>query len=242
MPRRGAEFTTGPPFRLRWRAARHTTWKNRTPKAMPFPSIRPPLPFRRYLANRLVRAAHDPDRSERMSLAELVASLGGRSLGWALLVFALVNLLPLPMGSDTITAIPVLIVTAQIALGYDELRLPGFIARRRIGRKPFQKLVLRLGALFRPIERVLKPRLSWLFEPPGERFFGLWLFVVALALAAPIPFTGYLPALALALAAIGLIERDGFVALAGAAVGLVGIGVTVAAATMVVAGAEALVR
>jgi hypothetical protein len=209
---------------------------------MPFPLIRPPLPFRRYLANRLVRAAHDPDHSERMSLAELVASLGERSLGWALLVLALVNLLPLPMGSDTITAIPVLIVTAQIALGYDELHLPGFIARRSIGRKRFQKLVLRLGALFRPIERVLKPRLPWLFEPPGERLFGGWLFVVAVFLAAPIPFTGYLPAFALCLAAVGLIERDGFVALAGAALGLVGIGVTVTAATVLLAGAEALVR
>lgn len=209
---------------------------------MPFPSIRPTLPFRRYLANRLVRAAHDPDRSERMSLAELVASLGERSLGWALVVFALVNLLPLPMGSDTITAIPVLIVTAQIALGYDELRLPDFIARRRIGRKHFQKLALRLGTLFRPVERALKPRLAWLFEPPGERLFGGWLFVVALALAAPIPLTGYVPALAIALAGIGLIERDGIVALAGAALGLVGIGLTVTAATMLVAGAEALVR
>ena len=209
---------------------------------MPFPTIRPQLPFRRYLANRLVRAAHDPDGGERMPLAELVASLGERSMGWALLVFALVNLLPLPMGSDTITAIPVLVVTAQIALGYDELRLPGFIARRRIGRKPFQKLVLRLGALFRPIERVLKPRLARLFEPPAERVFGGYLFVVALALAAPIPLTGYVPACAIALAGIGLIEKDGLVALAGAVLGLVGIGVTIAFGTMLFAGAEALVR
>jgi hypothetical protein len=209
---------------------------------MPFPTIRPPLPFRRYLANRLVRAAHDPDGSERISLAELVASLGERSMGWALLVFALVNLLPLPMGSDTITAIPVLIVTTQIALGYDELRLPGFIARRRVGRKRFQKLVLRLGAVFRPVERALKPRLARLFEPRAERILGCYLFVVALALAAPIPLTGYLPACAIALAGIGLIERDGLVALAGAAVGLAGIGVTIAFGTMLFLGADALIR
>lgn len=209
---------------------------------MPFPSIRPSLPFRRYLANRLVRAAHDPDRSERMSLAELVASLGERSMGWALLVFALINLLPLPMGSDAITAIPVLVVTAQIALGYDELRLPGVIARRRIGRKRFQKLVLRLGAIFRPVERALKPRLVWLFEPRAEHALGCYLFVVALALAAPIPLTGYLPALAIALAGIGLIEKDGLVALAGAALGLAGIGVTIAFGTMLFLGADALIR
>ena len=209
---------------------------------MPFPTIRPPLRFRRYLANRLVRAAHDPDRSEELSLADLVASLGERSMGWALLVFALINLLPLPMGTDMITAIPVLVVTTQIALGYDELRLPGFIARRRISRKRFQKLVLRLGPVLRPIERVLKPRLLWLFAGKAERALGCFLCLVGLALFAPIPFSGYMPAFAIALAGIGLIERDGLVALAGAAVGLAGIGVTIAFGTMLFLGADALIR
>lgn len=208
---------------------------------MPLPTLRPSLPFRRYLSNRLVRAAHDPDRRAEMTLAELVASLGERSMGWSLLVFALINLLPLPMGTDMITAIPVLVVTSQIARGYQELRLPGFIARRRVGRKGFQKLVLRLGPLLRPIERVLKPRLSWLFEPGAERLLGSFLFLVGFALFLPIPLSGYLPAAALALAGIGLIERDGLVALAGAALGLVAIGVTIALGTMFVLGAEALV-
>ena len=36
--------------------------------------------------------------------------------------------------------------------------------------------------------RAMRPRLPWLFEPPGERVFGGFLFVVAMALAAPIPF------------------------------------------------------
>ena len=203
--------------------------------------LRPSIPFRRYLSNRLVRAAHDPDRSAEMTLAELVSSLGERSMGWSLLVFALINLLPLPMGTDMITAIPVLVVTYQIARGYDELRLPGIVARRRIGRKGFQKLVLRLGPLLRPVERMLKPRLSGLFEPGPERLFGGFLFLVGLALFAPIPFSGYLPALALALAGIGFIERDGLVALAGAVLGLAGIGVATALGTMFFLGAEALV-
>jgi hypothetical protein len=204
--------------------------------------LKPPLPFRRYLSNRLVRAAHDPDRSAEMTLAELVASLGDRSMGWALLVFALINLLPLPMGTDMITAIPVLVVTAQIAFGYDKLRLPGFVARRRIGRKGFQKLVLRLSPLLRPIDRMLEPRLVWLFAPPAERVFGAWLCLVGLALFAPIPLSGYLPAFAIALAGIGLIEKDGRVALAGAALGVIAIGATAALGVMIFSGAEALVR
>ncbi len=208
---------------------------------MPFP-IRPVLPFRRYLSNRLVRAAHDPDRSAEMTLADLVASLGERSFGWSLLVFALINMLPLPFGTDMITAIPVLVVTVQIALGYEELRLPGFIARRRISRKGFQKLVLRLGPVLRPIERILRPRLARLFARDAERLLGAFLFIVGLALFAPIPLTGYLPAAAIALVGIGLIERDGVAILAGCALGLVAIGVTIGLGMVVFHGAEALVH
>lgn len=209
---------------------------------MPFPSIRPPLRLRRYLSSRLVRAAHDPDRSETMAFAELVSSLGERSFGWSLLVFALVNMLPLPFGTDMITAIPVLVVTSQIARGYHELHLPGFVGRRRVSRKGFQKLVLRLGPVLRPIDRMLKPRLTWLFAPRAERLFGCFLFLVGLALFAPIPLSGYMPAFAIALAGIALIERDGLVALAAGALGLAAIGVTVGLALMFLHGADALIR
>ena len=51
------------------------------------------------------------------------------------LIFALVNLLPVPVGSNRITAIPVIVLTAQMALGDDQVRLPGVIARRGIGRR-----------------------------------------------------------------------------------------------------------
>jgi hypothetical protein len=66
--------------------------------------------------------------------------------------------------------------------------------------------------------------------------------LVGLALFAPIPFSGYMPALAIALAGIGLIERDGIVALAGATLGAVAIGVTAGLGAMFFLGAEALVR
>ena len=49
-------------------------------------------------------------------------------------------------------------------------------------------------------------------------------------------------AVALALAGIGLIERDGAVAVAGAALGFVGICITIAFGVMLVLGAGALVH
>ncbi len=199
-----------------------------------------PTPFRRRLSRRLVRAARDPARSADMSLGELMETLGDRSFGWCILLFALINMLPMPVGSNMVTSIPVILLTAQMALGLEQVRLPAFVLRTRVGRKRFQKLVLWLGPVIRPIERIVRPRLAYVFAPQAERALGYFLFLVALALFAPIPLSGYIPASALCLAGIGLVERDGLVTLAGAALGLVSIAVTVVVGAMLFLGAEAL--
>jgi hypothetical protein len=200
-----------------------------------------PQPLRRRLSRRLVRAARDGAGADALSLGALIAGLGDRSFGWCLVLFSLVSMLPMPVGSNMVTALPILLVTAQMALGLERVWLPGAITRRRIDRRRFGKLVLWLGPVIRPVERVVRPRHLWLFAPPAERFFGAFLFLVAVALFAPVPFSGYLPATALLLAGTGLVERDGLVALLGGVVlGAAGIAVTVVVAGMIFAGAEAL--
>jgi hypothetical protein len=189
----------------------------------------------------LVRAAaRDRGTAEDMSLGELIETLGDRSFGWCILLFGLINMLPMPVGSNMVTSIPVILLTGQMALGLERVHLPRFVLRRRVGRKRFQKLVLWLGPVIRPVERLVRPRMPQVFAYRSERALGCFLFVVALALFAPIPLSGYIPAAALCLAAIGLVERDGLVTLAGAGLGLVAIAVTVVVGVMIVLGAEAL--
>lgn len=196
-------------------------------------------PFRRRLSRRLVRAASDRAHRADMSLAELVVTLGDRSFAWLIVVFALVNLIPMPIGSNMVTAIPLILVTGQMAWGLPQVRLPAFLMRRQVSRKGFQKLVLRLGPLIRPVERILRPRHNYLFDPRLERALGVFLLVVSLALFLPIPLSGYLPATALFVTGVGLVERDGLVAVGGLALGVVALGVTVAVGAMIVLGAQA---
>lgn len=174
-----------------------------------------------------------------MSLGELAETLGDRSFGWSMVIFALVNLIPMPIGSNMITSIPLIIITGQMAWGLPRVQLPDFLMRRRVSRKGFQKLVLRLGPLIRPVERILKPRHQYLFEPHLERGLAVLLFVVSVALFMPIPLSGYLPALALFITGVGLVERDGLVMLAGLVLGCVSILVTIGVGTMLVLGAQA---
>lgn len=70
---------------------------------------------------------------------------------------------------------------------------------------------------------------------------GALLMAVAIALFFPIPLSGFIPATALLVTSIGIVERDGVVALAGLALGAVAVVVTLVIGMMIVAGAKALV-
>jgi hypothetical protein len=196
-------------------------------------------PFRRGLSRRLVRAAKDPGAEPDLLLGDLLLRLGDRSFGWCIVLFALASLLPLPPGATLVTAVPLALLAGQMALGLPRVRLPDVIARRPLPRRTIQRAVLWLGPLMRPIERLVRPRYPALFTPPVERAAGALLVVVAMALAVPIPVSSYLPAIALLLSGIGLVERDGLALLAGLALGIVAIIVTLAVGGAVVLGARA---
>ena len=199
------------------------------------------LPISRPLSRRLVRAAgREPDSADAMTVEALLRTLGDRSLGWCMVLFALVNLLPMPLGGTMVTSLPLLVVTAQMALGARELRLPAAMMRREIARRRFQRLVMRLRPLMRPIERIIRPRHGWMFSRRNERLIGVALFAVAVALFLPFPLSGWLPAIALLVTGLGLVERDGLVAIAGLAIGLVSLVVTVAVGMALVLGVQGL--
>jgi hypothetical protein len=196
--------------------------------------------IRRGLSRRLVRAARDPERRPDMALGELIHGLGDRSFGWCIVLFALISMLPMPIGSNMITAIPLILLTGQMALGLPQVWLPDWVMRRRISRKRFQRRVLWFGPLMRPIERIVRPRYAAVFTPRAERSLGVFLLFVAIALFAPIPLSSYLPAIALLLAGIGLVERDGAVVAAALVLGVIAIVVTVSVTVALLMGVEAL--
>ncbi len=196
--------------------------------------------IRRGLSRRLVRAARDPERRPDMSLGDLIRGLGDRSFGWCIILFALVSMLPMPIGSNMITAIPLILLTGQMALGLRQVWLPGWVMRRQISRKRFQRRVLWFGPLIRPIERIVRPRYAAIFAPRAERGIGVFLLFTAIALFAPIPLSSYLPAISLLFAGIGLVERDGAVVVGSLVLGLVSIVVTVVVTAALLMGVDAL--
>jgi hypothetical protein len=72
---------------------------------------------------------------------------------------------------------------------------------------------------------VRRPRLIWLARPPMEFAIGAVCLVLAIVLVLPIPLGNVLPAVAISLLALAIVERDGLWVLAGLGVALVSAGV-----------------
>lgn len=201
----------------------------------PAPTPRP----RRRLLRRLFRVAGERKDADEIAIAEVVAKLGDRSFGWLLLFFAVFSLIPMP-GGGMFTAIPLFWVLGQMALGYPQIRLPEFVTRRRVNRRSWQRLVMRMTPVIRPIERMLEPRMEHLFVRRNERLLGAFQCLTAFALFLPVPLSGFIPAAALVITGLGLVERDGVVVLIGVALGFVSIVVTAVVIAMVFFGVQAI--
>jgi hypothetical protein len=160
------------------------------------------------------------DSRERIAVSDLLAALGDRALAALLFVFAVPNVLPVPPGTSSILGAPLVFLAAQLAFGRRPW-LPAVIARRSMTRADFAALVRRIGPWLERAERLLKPRAIRLALPPMEYLLGLVCLLLAVVLVLPVPLGNMLPALAISLFALGILERDGLWVLAGLATAVI---------------------
>jgi hypothetical protein len=167
-------------------------------------SQRRPLPLSERLA--LIVEADGPDP---LSFTDLAAQLHGRAWGGLLLIFAAINLLPLPPGTSVFFAIPILIVSAQMVAGRESPWFPRRIDKRGVKKSELQRLVDKMGWVEARVERIFKPRLAKLTGATAARLIGAVCFLLALVAAIPIPLFHMAPAAAIVLFGLALIYRDG---------------------------------
>jgi len=166
--------------------------------------------------------AQDPVR-----IRDIFAVLGDRGLASALLVVALPQMLPLPLGVSNLLAVPIVIVAIQIAMRRHTLWLPSWFLARPIPRDRLIRVSERLVPWLQRLEMVVRPRLVMVLSPAGTHLVGLACAVVAAVAMTPLPLTGWLPGISLIIIALGMMERDGLVVLAGLGVGTVAVAVCV---------------
>lgn len=177
-----------------------------------------------------------------VSVRDIVDHFGHRAFGAVLFVFSVPNLLPLPPGSSTVLGLPLIIIAPQLAIGARRPWLPRAVADRTVDRSAlataFSKLIPRLEQ----VERLLAPRLTFLFGAVGDRLIGLICFLLALVLILPIPLGNMAPAASIGVFALSLTQRDGAFALLGYLLTLISGGLLAVSAGAVWAAVEQLIR
>lgn len=182
------------------------------------PESEPPS---RIPASRLLTEFVAQWQGERVRLKDVVDVLEDRAYGLLLLILALPNVIPNPVpGLSGILGVPLVLVAAQLALGRPHPWFPKVLAERSMATGDFRTIVERIVPWLRKLERLTRPRLRWLCRPPFERMLAVFCLILAIVLALPIPLGNILPALAVTLIALGLIEHDGIAIVAGLTLGL----------------------
>jgi hypothetical protein len=183
-----------------------------------FRTLNGPQPEGKKRFSQILDAIGADERRERVSVSDLMQAMDARAVAALILLFALPNVVPTPPGTSSILGLPLLYLTAQMMLGKLPW-LPAFIADRSMTRNDFNSFVGRVTPLIARLERLLKPRLMFVTSAMGERIIGGICFALAIVLAMPIPLGNMLPAMAISLMALGVLERDGLWVVFGAIVG-----------------------
>jgi len=191
-----------------------------------------PEPERRMCLSEILRELCDLSHATE-DVGTLVGRFGRRSFGALLFLFAAPNLLPLPPGSSTFLGAPLLLFAPQLALGVASPWMPGGLRRRRLDMEGLRGAFLKLIPWVERVERVSTARLTFLFGPVGDRLIGVCCTILAFVLMLPLPLGNLLPAVAISLFALALLQRDGVFALAGYAVTGVSLGILALAAGLI---------
>lgn len=150
----------------------------------------------------------------RVSIGDLLAALQDRAVAALLLLFALPNVIPAPPGTSALLGAPLVFLAAQLTFGLRPW-LPRLITERSITREHFAALVSRAAPWLDRAERLLRPRWTVLCRPPAEYGVGLVCLLLSVIVFLPIPFGNMLPAFAICLMALAILELDGLWVLAG---------------------------
>jgi hypothetical protein len=179
-----------------------------------------PLPLSQRLHH--IVADEGPDR---LSFSELAARLHSSAWGGLLFIFAAINVLPLPPGTSSFFALPLLLVSAQMVFGRSSPWFPARLERRGVTKQELGRLIGKIEWLELRVERIFKPRLPALTGPTAARVIGLVCFLLALLAAIPIPLFHMAPAGAILLFGLALIYADGALVIAAAVAALLSLAV-----------------
>ena len=186
-------------------------------------------------ASIVLQRLSDEAPTDYFTLGWLMDSLHQRSFGMIMLLLALVATVP---GISLVGSLMLVIPAIQMIIGR-----PAPIFPRRLAARPFPvhrlaALVQRAVPVLRFLEKMSHPR--WGTPPQStKRLVGTVVMILNIPLIfSPIPLSGIVPALVIALISLVYLEKDGLLLLTGLVIACVVLAIAAAAAWQASAGVD----
>lgn len=160
----------------------------------------------------------------KAKLGDVIDSLDERAYGFLLLLLALPCCLPFIYVLPQIVALPMLALAAQLAVGRRHPWLPKALNERQFSISAFENVLTRSEKYVGWIEGVARPRWRPVTGHGGARLVGALLLIPTASILLPLPSTNTVPGIGVAIASIGLIERDGALVILGLLIGFLWVG------------------
>ena len=155
------------------------------------------------------------------TLREIFDQLDESAFGAGLFLLALPCCIPFLYGVPQVVALPMMALAIQMALGHEQPWLPDALGNRKIDRAGLTAMAKGGRKWLGWVENFSKPRLTTITGPRSERFIGVILCIFCASILVPLPMTNTVPGFAVALAAFGLINKDGLLVVIGCLLGFV---------------------
>lgn len=161
----------------------------------------------------------NPLAKDQITIRELLATVGRRSYGPLLLLVGLIAISPITAvpGLTWATAALTFLIAVQMLIGRRTPWLPKGALDATVSRDLVVKGVSAARPWARRIDKLLKPRLTFLALQPFVNLIALVCIAAAL-ITIPlgfIPFAPFIPSLAIVIFGLGMTARDGLVLLLG---------------------------
>jgi len=179
----------------------------------------PIIPIVDVIVAQLRERAGRPDAV--LTSADLLVMVGERSHVLAIMLFALLNLLPGPPGYNFLMAVAMFAVAIAMLLRRP-MSFGSWFGRMRLPLKVIQKLLEALSVIVRWVAKISAPRWRVLTGPGAMPFVAVIAILLALVNMAPVPFMNLIPSAGLAVICMGVLNEDGIAVLVGVAIGALG--------------------
>ena len=158
-------------------------------------------------------------RAETVTLRELLGLIGEEGMLLACALLSLPFLIPVSIpGVSTVFGLAIILLGVSVTLNRVPW-LPRKILDRPLPTAPLQKAFQAQARMVARAEKLIRPRLTALTATSALNLVhGLALLLAGLLLMAPlglVPFSNTLPALAVLVLALGILERDGLFIVGG---------------------------